>query len=88
MMYENARNIPPIQVLVILVSPRRFLRVFSPGAKLVSLSSHSVAVIPLESLEGILTLCEDALAPLEGQRERKALATGFGAAGCSECRYF
>ena len=39
-----------------------------PGAKLVSLSSHSVAIIPLESLEGMLQLCEDALAPLEGGR--------------------
>ena len=38
------------------------------GAKLVSLSSHSVAIIPLESLEGMLQLCEDALGPLEGGR--------------------
>eukprot|EP00435_Cladocopium_sp_Y103_P036791 s1949_g9.t1 len=40
------------------------------GAKLVSLSSHSVAIIPLESLEGMLQLCEDALAPLEGLQGR------------------
>ena len=47
---------------------------FQPqGAKLVSLSSHSVAMIPLESLEGMLQLCEDALAPLEGGREKNGL---------------
>ena len=42
------------------------------GAKLVNLTNSSVAMtIPLESLDAQLSLCEDALTPLEGNLGNK-----------------
>eukprot|EP00913_Durusdinium_trenchii_P010773 g10106.t1 len=46
------------------------------GAKLVSFSSSEpkAMTIPIESLDGMLALCEDACTPLEGLQARLAAA--------------
>lgn len=54
------------------------------GAKLISLGSTATMAIPLESLEQMLSLCEDALVPLEGLQARLAAAEAEARRATSE----